>query len=101
MKRINIWAKDRDTDYIYHITEGTGDNLLQEDIDAGYVDYIYYDYYKSFDDVKEDYTYDGGMIVTRKLCADMSLEEFLNIFCDFENLDVTTLDILENNYYKR
>ena len=30
---------------IVQIAEGTGDNLLEEDTDAGYVDYIYYDQY--------------------------------------------------------
>ena len=30
---------------IIRIAEGTGDNLLEEDMDAGYVDYIYYDQY--------------------------------------------------------
>lgn len=28
---------------IIRISEGSGDNLLDEDIEAGYVDYIYYD----------------------------------------------------------
>ena len=31
---------------IIHIAEGTGYNLLQEDIEEGYVDYIYYEQYE-------------------------------------------------------
>lgn len=33
-----------------YASEGTGDNLLQEDIDEGYVDYVYI----------ETYSYEGG-----------------------------------------
>lgn len=46
------------------IYEGTGDNLLDEDIEEGYVDYINYDVYGfiggSIDEI------DGGMILTRE-----------------------------------
>ena len=31
---------------IIRIAEGTGDNLLPEDIEEGYVDYIYYEQYE-------------------------------------------------------
>lgn len=101
MIRIMIWAKDKSTGYIYRITEGTGDNLLQEDIDDGYVDYIYYDYYASYEDIKDDCAYDGGQILTKKLCADMSQQEFLGILCDFESIDINDLEILESNYDNR
>lgn len=30
---------------VFHVQEGTGDNLLAEDINEGFVDYIYYDTY--------------------------------------------------------
>ena len=45
---------------IIRIAEGTGDNLLEEDIDAGYVDYIYYDQYILDADMPN---VDGGMIL--------------------------------------
>lgn len=95
---IVIWAKDKSTGYIYRIAEGTGDNLLQEDIDEGYVDYIYYDYYASFEDIKDDCAYDGGIIYTMKLCREMSQEEFLKRLCNFEVIDYNNLEILESNY---
>lgn len=49
---------------IVRIAEGTGDNLLSEDIDEGYVDYIYYDIYNLDSNLTED---DGGMILTTQL----------------------------------
>lgn len=45
---------------IVRISEGTGDNLLDEDIEAGYVDYIYYEQYDLDYDIQE---VDGGQIM--------------------------------------
>ena len=45
---------------IIRIAEGTGDNLLEEDMDAGYVDYIYYDQYMLDIDMPN---IDGGMVL--------------------------------------
>lgn len=39
---------------IFHITEGTGDNLLPEDEDEGYVDYTYYEFWKVIESQKAD-----------------------------------------------
>lgn len=54
-----------DDEAIIEFDEGTGDNLLDEDIEAGYVDYVYYTVYGiwDLDDVKE---IDGGMILLDK-----------------------------------
>lgn len=49
---------------IIRISEGSGDNLLEEDIDAGYVDYIYYEQYHLEPDIPE---IDGGQIMLTKL----------------------------------
>lgn len=49
---------------IIRISEGTGDNLTDEDMDAGYVDYIYYDTYVVDSDIRE---HDGGMIMLTEL----------------------------------
>lgn len=71
------------------MSEGTGDNLWQEDIDEGFVDYIMYDTYEvgvedwEFE-FKED---DGGMILLEKLCADMTMEEFIKRTLDFIYFD--------------
>lgn len=57
---------------IIRISEGDGCNLSQEDIDNGYVDYLYYDIFDPQDiqDVE-----DGGMILLEKPIK----EEFDNI----------------------
>lgn len=52
---------------VIHISEGSGDNLLQEDIENGYVDYIYYDQYELGADVME---VDGGQILLEEMLGD-------------------------------
>ena len=52
---------------IIRIAEGTGDNLLEEDIDAGYVDYIYYDQYLLDADMSN---VDGGMLLLKEMLRD-------------------------------
>lgn len=49
---------------IIKISEGSGDNLLQEDLDEGYVDYIYYEQYGLDEDLRE---VDGGMVLMTEL----------------------------------
>ena len=90
--KTSFWAKDRENGRWWSIKEGTGDNLLQEDIDEGYVDYIYYDYYDSLTDIAEGNAHDGGMILLKKLYQNMSLEEIVKEVQDFEDV---TLDIME------
>lgn len=61
-----------DTIYIYvpevrqiiKISEGSGDNLNEEDMEAGYVDYIYYEQYVMDPLMRET---DGGMIMLTEL----------------------------------
>lgn len=70
------WLAHKDKpEIIYHLYEGTGDNLLQEDRDLGYVDYLNYDIW-TFNEEKGIWdTDDGGMILTEKYVADLSDEE--------------------------
>lgn len=49
---------------IIYISEGTGDNLLREDIAEGYVDYINYTIYDLDNGIEES---DGGMIMLKEL----------------------------------
>lgn len=51
------------TPLIMRVTEGTGDNLLREDVEAGYVDYIMIDLFR----INEDADPEGGMLLTKKL----------------------------------
>ena len=89
----NFWARDINKNGCWwRITEGTGDNLTQEDMDEGYVDYIYYDYYASLEDVKDDEPYDGGMILLTKLYQNMSLEEIKQRVEDFESVELEVVE---------
>lgn len=67
---------------ILRVAEGTGGNLLPEEVDEGYVDYIYYDIYEpayGFPEV------DGGMITKKELLVDTygSMEEAIAEVIEF------------------
>ena len=49
---------------IIRIAEGSGDNLTDDDISKGYIDYIYYDVYNVQQDFPE---VDGGMVMLTEL----------------------------------
>ena len=52
---------------IIRIDEGSGDNLTDDDIAQGYVDYIYYEVYNVQQDLPE---VDGGMIMLTEWCQE-------------------------------
>lgn len=52
---------------IIRIAEGTGDNLLAEDIEEGYKDYLYYEQYRLEQDMPDE---DGGQILLEELVRD-------------------------------
>lgn len=62
---IYIYVPDKKQ--VVRIAEGSGDNLLEEDIKNGYVDYIYYDQYAREESLPE---IDGGMIMLTELFRD-------------------------------
>lgn len=72
-----------DDGLIYAICEGTGDNLDAEDIGNGYVDYIYYDSYKTLEDLKDDEGYDGGMVLLKRPYSELTVREILLEVSDF------------------
>ena len=49
---------------IIRIAEGSGDNLTDDDLDQGYVDYIYYETHSLKQDIPE---VNGGMIMLKQL----------------------------------
>lgn len=55
--------------------EGTGDNLLDEDIKEGYVDYVMTTIYKREGEDIE--VLDSGQIMFKKLVKDMTFDEFV------------------------
>lgn len=52
---------------IVRIAEGSGDNLLSEDQEEGYVNYLYYEQYSLEQDMPEE---DGGMILMKMLAVE-------------------------------
>ena len=92
-----------DTIYIYvpgeqqiiRISEGSGDNLSEEDVAEGYVDYIYYEQYSREIDFPE---VDGGMIMLTELFQDKyeSTKECIPAVLDMafgdENMEYIILD---------
>lgn len=63
----DVFIYVKEANQIVRIAEGTGANLLDEDMDEGYVDYIYYDQYElstQMDNV------DGGQIMMTELFRD-------------------------------
>ena len=60
------------------ISEGDGMNLFQEDVDAGYPDYIMWDYYLTQEDYENDLSEDGGQALTEKMVREMTEEEILD-----------------------
>lgn len=71
--------------------EGTGDNLLHEDIEAGYVDYVNYETFclsKDYGDntLKE---LDGGMLMTKQYVKEMSLVTLIREICKEAGIEET------------
>ena len=74
---------------VFHVQEGTGDNLLTEDIKEGFTDYIYYDIfdgeitypmidaYESGDDqcALEDMESDGGMVLLYNAYINLTVQQ--------------------------
>lgn len=73
------------TCYYILISEGTGDNLLKEDIEEGYVDYALYDFgHFEADQFVSD---DGGMMLREELIREHE-----------EGLVQIAMDILKNDF---
>lgn len=62
---------------LYHIYEGTGDNLTAEDEGNGYVDYFNYDVYENGESLKEGDCCDGGMFLLERFYKDLNPFEML------------------------
>ena len=80
---------------IIRISEGSGDNLLDEDIEAGYVDYIYYEQHSREIDFPE---VDGGQIMLTELFQEkyQSTKDCIPAVLDMafgdENIEYIVLD---------
>lgn len=102
---------EKDNPTVFHVQEGTGDNLLEEDIEKGFTDYIYYDTfdgkitYRMIDaygsgddaDTLDDMETDGGMVLLYNPYRDLTVQQIcwkvLNM-CGVENPENLTVRIL-------
>ena len=91
----DIWVKATygDETRWYRIYEGTGDNLFQEDINDGYVDYLNFEFYNHLTDVRDDDYIDGGMILLKTLYQDMTPEEIIDQVKNYDDLE--TIEVIE------
>lgn len=84
---------------IIRIAEGTGDNLLPEDIEEGYVDYIYYEQYELSQDFPE---IDGGQVLLEEMfrnkfgCTEDAVEDVLSMAYGNYKTDYVILKGKEN-----
>lgn len=70
---------------LFHIMKGTGGNLLEEDIEEGFVDYICYDRYKKKGN--DLYFVDGGMAYIKEPYESLSADEAALIVLGLEDLE--------------
>ena len=80
---------------IIRIAEGSGDNLTNDDMEQGYVDYIYYETHSLEQDIPE---VDGGMILLKQLFKQKynstkeSIPAVLDMAYEDENIDYVLLN---------
>ena len=80
---------------IIKVSEGSGDNLNDEDVEAGYVDYIYYEQYIMDPYMRET---DGGMIMLTDLfqneysCTKDAIPDVLATAYNDKSLEYIVLD---------
>ena len=89
--KLDFWARNEEGRY-YHICEGTGDNLLQEDIEEGYIDYIYYEIFDNLNNVKEGVEDDGGMVLLKTYYQDMTLDEIIREVQELEDVELEAIE---------
>lgn len=94
----DLWVFVPECSEILHIYEGTGDNLLAEDIENGFVDYICYDQYAVESEMPES---DGGqlmskeMIKTKYTCLADAIPDVLDLAYDHAGMETVILKVGE------
>lgn len=74
----------KDTEKLITIVEGTGDNLLKEDIDDGFVDYVITSIYHV--DGEDIVLEDSGQMLSKTLVADLEEDELVSRVLDYWGL---------------
>lgn len=77
----NIVIIDKQNDLLIVATEGTGDNLLDEDERQGYKDYAMVTAYKM--DSADLEELDGGQMMTECLISDLCYDDYAKRVLDF------------------
>lgn len=81
----------KNNDGIIRAVEGTGDALTLDNLEEGYVDYIYYDEFNTLEDVYEQNSRDGGIILLQKPYREYSRDEIADMVAEFINAEVFTI----------
>ena len=74
----------KDTEKLITIVEGTGDNLTDEDIKDGYIDYVMTSVYRV--DGEDIVLEDGGQMLSQTPIADLEEEELVERVLDYWGL---------------
>lgn len=79
MRTMMIYLKDRGL--LITVAEGTGDNLTDEDIADGYIDYVMTNLYEQ--NGYELTEIDGGQMLSQRVIANMDSDELTNRLLDY------------------
>ena len=75
----------KDTEKLITIVEGTGDNLLKEDIADGFVDYVLTSIYHV--DGEDIVLEDSGQMLSKTMIEDLEEDELVRRVLDYWGLD--------------
>ena len=88
-----IWVGEPDYKMITAV-EGTGDNLTDEDIKDGYIDYWMTSIYKQ--EGEEIVLEDGGQLLTSTPIEDMDTDEQVKRILDYWDINNNNYSVLES-----
>ena len=88
-----IWVGEPDYKMITAV-EGTGDNLTDEDIKDGYIDYWMTSVYKQ--EGEEIVLEDGGQLLTSTPIEDMDTDEQVERLLDYWDINNNNYSVLES-----
>ena len=74
-------------DTVICVSPGDGSNLHQEDIDNGYVDYLYYDTYLNLFTYRDGEEYDGGLILLEREARTLTVPDVVGRLCEMLNCE--------------
>ena len=74
----------KDTEKLITIVEGTGDNLTEEDIEDGYIDYVMTSVYRV--EGEEIVLEDGGQMLSQTPIEDLEEDELVRRVLDYWGL---------------